>query len=187
MVKRLCTLALALAAVAFLCGSAAALPDAAIARIAVKGADLHEGDSVPVEVELVNRGDLPLASAPVVVGIDDKPYGEWTPAAPLAPGKSAVWSFTWVAPRGSHLIVATADPLNDVAESDETNNSAFINVGVDTAREPSPWPAAAAGIGAFLVGFCAAAIARRSRPAATSAVRHTTGRQGGGGPPRRPS
>ncbi len=187
MFGRLCTLVLALAAVALARGSAAALPDAAIARIAVKGADLHDGDRVPIEVELVNRGDSALPAVPVVVGVDDKPYGEWAPAAPLAPGKSAVWSFTWVAPRGSHLIVATADPLNDVAESDETNNSAFINVGVDTAREPSPWPAAAAGIGAFVVGFCAAAIARRSRPGAARAVRHTTARQGGGGPPRRSS
>jgi hypothetical protein len=173
----------ALLAIAALASPAVALPDAAVARIAVGGTDLRDGDRVPVEVELANRGDRPLPPVPVVLNIDDEPYAGWKPSAPIAPGKSAIWSLLWSATRGSHLVVAVADPLNDVAESDETNNSAFVNVGVGDAREPSPWPVAIAGIAALLVGFGAAMMANRLRPSAKSGQRYAIRWQRGGPSP----
>jgi subtilase family serine protease len=176
MLRRRTSLAFWLPAIALLHGPALALPDAAVARIAVNGANLHDGDRVPVEVELTNRGDSPLPVAPVVLTVDDEPYAEWRPPAPIGPGKSGIWSFIWVANRGSHLIVATADPLNDIAESDESNNSSFVNVGVDQAPEPSPWPVALAGIGAFLVGLGAAVLVNRARPVPRGGVRHAVRR-----------
>ncbi|MFB3882300.1 MAG: CARDB domain-containing protein [Armatimonadota bacterium] len=179
MLRRICILLPVLIAATCPCSSAAGLPDAAIARLAVKGANLREGDRVQLEVELANRGDAPLPPAPVILSVDDKPFTEWTPPAVLAPGTSALWSFAWVTQRGSHLIMAAADPLNDVAESDETNNSAFINVGVEEAREASPWPAAATGLGAFLVGFALAAVARRTLPRSEGGARRVDGRQQG--------
>lgn len=141
------------------------LPDAAIARITLAGEDLRDGDRVPVSVELANRGDSPLPSAPVVLTIDHEPYAEWRPPAQLSPGNTAVWSLVWTAARGSHLVVAAADPLNDVVESDEGNNSMFINVGVAEAREPSAWPALLVGGAGLLFGFAAAALLRKRRPA----------------------
>jgi hypothetical protein len=121
----------------------------------------------------------------VVLSIDDEPYAEWKPSASVAPNTSTVWSLTWTAPRGSHLVVAVADPLNDVTESDEANNSAFVNVGVEDAAEPSPWPVALAGLAALLVGFGAALVVNRLRPPPKSGERYAIRRQRRGpSPPR---
>ena len=164
---------LAFGLVAFAAGQAPvmALPDAAIARIAIEGADLSDGDRVPIAVELANRGDSPVSPAPVVLSIDDEPYAEWKPPAQIPPGESAVWSLVWIATRGSHLVVAVADPLDDVSESDERNNSAFVNVGVEEAGEPSPWPVVLVGGAGLLVGLGAAALVRRVRPPSPDGVR----------------
>jgi hypothetical protein len=148
------------------------LPDAAIARIAIEGANLRDGDRVPITVELANRGDSSLDPAPVVLSIDDEPCAEWKPPAQIPPGKSAVWSLVWVAARGSHLVVAVADPLDDVGESDETNNSGFVNVGVEEARAPSPWPVVLVGGTGLLVGLGAAALVRRLRPPSPGGARY---------------
>lgn len=143
---------------------ALALPDAAIARIDAAGSDLHEGDQVPITVEIVNRGDSPLPPVPVVLNLNEKQYAEWKLPSTLAPGAGATWSLTWPAVRGSVVMLATVDPLNDVIESDESNNSSFISLGVGEARPPSPWPPALAGLGAFLLGLLIAVLFQRLRP-----------------------
>jgi hypothetical protein len=55
--------------------------------------------------------------------------------------------------RGSHIILAQVDPLNDVAESDETNNAAFLSLGAAEEPEPSPWPALLVGFASLVVGL----------------------------------
>ncbi len=165
--------AIALAAYA---SRSATLPDAVIARIEVRGSNLREGDSVPVRVEVANRGDAPLPPVPVLLVVDDEPYAEWKPTAAISPSKSATWSLTWHATRGSHVLAATVDPLNDVAESDEANNSAFVNVGVEQAAEPTPWRAAAAGVAAIAVGVVTAAAVARLRPRPRAGQRHSVGK-----------
>ncbi len=79
-----------------------------------------------------------------------------------------VWSVQWLAVRGSHVMLATVDPLNDVAELNEGNNSAFISLGVGEEPEPSPWPAALVGLAAFLLGGGATFLVQRLRPRARS-------------------
>jgi hypothetical protein len=145
-------LLIAFAALAALGRSAAALPDAVIAGIDITARDIRAGDSVPVAVRVVNRGDTALPPVPVSLSIDDEPYAQWRLPAPLAPGASATWQLTWTAARGSPVIVATADPFNDVVESNEANNSGFLSLGVAGEPEPSPWPVALAGLGAFIFG-----------------------------------
>jgi subtilase family serine protease len=169
MLKPCTILAVGLAAFAAAHAPALALPDAAIARIGIPAESLRDGDQVPISVELANRGDSPLPPAPVVLTIDGEPYAEWKPPAQLPPGDSAVWSSVWIARRGSHLIAATADPLADVAEADETNNSGSVTVAVESAPLPSPWPAVFAGGAGLLVGLAAAALARRLRPSSPPA------------------
>jgi len=44
-----------------------------------------------------------------------------TPAIPA--GGTATVSFTWLPHSGRHTVVVTADKLNQVEESNETNNS----------------------------------------------------------------
>ncbi len=93
-----------------------------------------------------------------------QPYAEWKLPAELQPEETAAWSLVWHATRGAHLLTATIDPLNEVVESSEANNSAFINLGVAEARDPFPWGAIAAGLGAFFAGAAAAVFLRRLLP-----------------------
>ncbi len=140
-----------------------ALPDATITQLRVEGRDYRGGDLVPLDVTVSNRGDGTLPPVPVVLSIDEEPYAEWRTPSPLGPGGTVVWSVEWLAARGSHVMLATVDPLNDVAESNEGNNSAFVSLGVAQEAEPSPWPAALVGLGAFLIGGALTFLFQRIR------------------------
>lgn len=144
--------------------AALALPDARLTSISAEGMDLHEGDRVPLTIQVRNSGDAPLPPVPVSLSIDEVPYSEWRMPGELAPHESVTWELTWVATRGGHLLSATVDPLNDVAESDETNNSTFINVGAAARERSLPLSVPTVGALAFLVGAGAAVLLRRRRP-----------------------
>jgi len=133
-----------------------ALPDAAVTGIELEGRDLRAGDRLHMRVRVSNQGSSPLPPVPIVLAVDDEQYAEWRLPAALSPGASAAWELTWTAVRGSHVVLAAVDPLNDVVESNEANNSGFISLGVGMEPEPSPWPAALAGFAAFLVAAIAA-------------------------------
>ncbi len=140
-----------------------ALPDATVTQMRAEGRDYRGGDVVPLEITVANRGDSALAPVPVVLTVDDEPYAEWRIPAMVAPGESIVWSMNWRAARGSHVMLATVDPLNDVAELNEANNSGFISLGVEEEAEPSPWPAALVGFASFLFGVGLALAIQRVR------------------------
>jgi subtilase family serine protease len=64
----------------------------------------------------------------------------------LAPGEERTYEFSWSPGPGSWKLVATVDPYNDVAESNETNNtmSKEVNLILDlavTSISPTPSPA----------------------------------------------
>jgi hypothetical protein len=83
-------------------------------------------------------------------------------------------------------MLATVDPFNDVVESNEANNSGFISLGVGGAPEPSPWPVALAGLGAFILGGAAAfgfQHRRRALSPARYARKPAKGKSGPLGPP----
>jgi subtilase family serine protease len=140
---------------------ALALPDAQALRIAVKGGSFYAGDRVPLTIEIRNVGDAALAPIPVTLTVDDEPYAEWKLPADLAPGQTVSWSLTWNATRGSHLLVAAADPLNDIIEADEANNFAFVNIGAGQREQAFPWSAVALGTASFLIAALAAFLVRR--------------------------
>ena len=143
-----------------------ALPDAAVTGIDLEGWDFRGGDRLHMTVRVSNQGSSPLPPVPVVLAIDDEHQAEWKTPSALAPGAGAEWDLTWRAVRGSHIVLATVDPLNDVAESNEGNNSGFISLGVGEEREPSPRPAALAGLASFLLAAIAAFGVQRFRSAA---------------------
>lgn len=165
MIRRALTVAVAILALAPLAQDGAlALPDARLTSISAEGMDLHEGDRVPLTIEVRNSGDAPLPPVPVSLSIDEVAYSEWRMPGELAPHESVTWELTWVATRGGHLLSATVDPLNDVVESDETNNSTFINVGAAERERSLRLSVPAVGVLAFLVGAGAAVLLRRRRP-----------------------
>ncbi len=140
---------------------ALALPDAQLVGIGAEGSNLCAGDGVPLTVEIRNAGDEPLPPVPVTVSVNNKPYAEWKLPNAVAPGEAVVWPLTWRAAAGSHLIVATVDPLNEVVEPDEGNNSGFINLGVAEAGTAFPWVALAVGIASFVIAGGGAFVLRR--------------------------
>ena len=143
---------------------ASALPDAQVVGISAEGEDFREGDRVPLRVEVRNGGDQSLPPVPVALTVAGEPFAEWKLPRELAPGESVTWDLTWTAKRGGYVLVATADPFNDVMEADETNNSTFINLGAAESRREFPWAAAVSGAVAFAVGLAAGFALRRGRP-----------------------
>jgi subtilase family serine protease len=140
---------------------AVALPDAVVVRIAAEATDIEAGQHVPIEVTLANQGTAVLPPVLVVLLIDDRPHAEWKLAEALSPGERAERTLTWTAERGSHIILAQVDPLNDVREADERNNSAFLSLGVAEEPEPSPWPALLVGLASLLLGVLLGLLVRR--------------------------
>jgi len=165
--RALQTLPVLLAAISLAALPAFALPDAVLARIDASGKDFRAGDVVPIHVEIRNAGDDPLPPVLVSLAIDYQTYAEWTSPRTLAPGEATTWDLTWPATRGGHIFLATVDPLNTLAESDESNNSTFVNIGVGEARPVFPWAAAATGGASFVFGALIAIVLRRylARPA----------------------
>lgn len=146
--------------------SASALSDAAVTGIDLQGGEFRGGDLLRMTVRVSNQGSSTLPPVPVVLAVDKEHYAEWKTPSALAPGAGAEWKLTWKAVRGSHIVVATVDPLNDVVESNEANNSGFISLGVGEEPDPSPWPAALAGLASFLVAATVALAVQRFRAAA---------------------
>ncbi len=155
------TLLMALAAAPSL-----ALPDAELARISVHGSSFDDGDLVPIEIEVRSVGADVLPPVPVVLLVNERTYAEWRLPRALAPGESALWDLTWPAVRGGHVLTAVVDPLNDVYESNELNNSAFINLGVGDRPPPFPWGALLAGALGLIGGVVLGLLLRRLRPPA---------------------
>jgi len=149
------------AAAIFISVPALALPDAQILPIKAEGSDFRGGDRVPIEIRVRGGGGESLPSLPVSLTVDDEPYAEWKTPADLPRDEIATFSVTWTATRGSHLFVATVDPLNDLTEADETNNSTFINIGAAEPSEPFPWPPAVVGVISFIIGIALALLFRR--------------------------
>jgi len=142
--------------------SAIASPDAVLDRIVAEGSDLREGDSLHLSVYVSNRGKETLPPVPVSLMVDDDTFADIRLDKALSPGETTSWSLSWTATRGSHVIAARVDPLNDIPESNERNNTGYISLGVGAAREPSPWPPILAGLAAFGIGAIAAFLAKRS-------------------------
>ncbi|MBN1458596.1 MAG: hypothetical protein JXA57_03610 [Armatimonadetes bacterium] len=141
----------------------AASPDAVVAQIATEATDIEAGQEVSIRVTLANQGSSSLPPVLVVLLIDDEPHADWKPPATLDPGERVEWPFTWKAERGAHILMAQVDPLNDVVEADERNNSAFLSLGVADEPEPSPWPALIVGLMSLLLGVLLGFFIRRRR------------------------
>ncbi|MGD0794199.1 MAG: CARDB domain-containing protein [Dehalococcoidales bacterium] len=80
------------------------------------------GDTVTFTVTITNRGDKKAGSSQLDFSIDGNSRGYRT-LLPIEAGASVNETYTWVALSGTHNIRAVADVLQQVAESDETNNA----------------------------------------------------------------
>ncbi len=103
-------------------------PDLSIVPLAISFSDNlpENGDNVQISVRVNNTGGRSVEDA--LVRLLDGPertgekIGEDRIRVPA--GSYGIASFTWMANPGIHAITAIADPENEIAESDESNNGA---------------------------------------------------------------
>ncbi len=84
------------------------------------------GNTVTFTLAITNRGNKRAAGFFIDFYIDGNSRGHRL-VLPMVPGDSANVTYTWIALSGSHNIMAVADVLNQIDESDETNNHKMVN------------------------------------------------------------
>jgi subtilase family serine protease len=97
-------------------------PDLTIKDITLSPENPAIGDSVKFTFTIKNQGIEEAGASRVAYYIDDN-YIQSDSISSLNAGVSVTKTFTWEAQGGTHVIKAVADSNNQVAESDETNNT----------------------------------------------------------------
>lgn len=123
--------------------SAQLLPDYTVSAaelLAVPGVPKAD-DKVRISIRVHNRGQREAQPVDVVLAVKPDGSGDVVtlhraPMAGLAPGTSATVLVDWTAPAaGRYQLVASVDPDNLIAESDETNNVAWRDIDVTVAGQ----------------------------------------------------
>jgi subtilase family serine protease len=100
-------------------------PDLVVASITWLPVNPSIGDKVTFSVTVKNQGNKTAAGSNVNLSIDGNTRGyreiHW-----LEAGENTTATFTWPAISGSHTLEVSADRLNQVKESDETNNNVAV-------------------------------------------------------------
>jgi PKD repeat protein len=89
----------------------------------------NEDDLVEVNVNISNKGNIDAYDLEVVFSADGEPFA--TKRIDVPQNGTNTTSATWSAVLGNHNITVSLDPKNEIVETDETNNTAFIKVGVN--------------------------------------------------------
>ena len=92
--------------------------------------EIHEGETVDVEITVHNNGNAPIENALIYFYIDDV-LKQSNSNADIAAESSTVVSFSWTVEAGSHTLKAKADPYNDIEEENENNNQGEEVVGAE--------------------------------------------------------
>jgi CARDB protein len=114
------------------CVVAAMRPDLRVGNLVPSDNQPREGKRVTITATVTNSGDLGAAASQTEITRDGTVVLGRINTPALAPGQSANVSVEWDTQhqQGQHLIRATADWNNTVAESDEANNFREITVTV---------------------------------------------------------
>jgi len=89
----------------------------------------NEGDNVTITANVNNSGNLNVTNMEVAFydnGVKFASNRIWVPA-----NGTNVTTANWKAVQGSHVISVGLDPVNEIVETNETNNTAFITVAVN--------------------------------------------------------
>jgi PKD repeat protein len=95
-------------------------------NLTVSNSEPTEGENVTIDVTVYNNGNLAADDFDVVFYSDGSEISRSRISVP-ANGTNTTSSY-WNASVGSHNITAVLDPINEIVESDETNNSAWIRL-----------------------------------------------------------
>ena len=98
-------------------------------NITVSNERPNEGDLVVLSANVTNTGNLNASDLDVQFCVDGVPFESkhiWVPAN----GTNST-SATWLAVAGNHRMSVVLDPENKISETDETNNTANLNLAVN--------------------------------------------------------
>ena len=102
------------------------LPDLTVTRIQSNKNEYADGETGTVTVTVSNQGGKDVTNAKLKLSIGDF-HSEVKQTGAIASGSSVRISFTFTAPevleRREVMVTATADPTNEIVESNETNNT----------------------------------------------------------------
>jgi hypothetical protein len=114
----------------------ARMPDLAIAAgdLTLSNATPMAGMPVVLSARVHNVGDADAACATVALHIDGTQAAAATVDVPA--GGTAWVNFTWTARVGDHVLTVRLDPRNLVAEWNEDNNNASLNISVSRPTKP---------------------------------------------------
>ena len=115
-------------------------PDLIVQNITWPPVNPSIGDTVTFAVTIKNQGSGKADSSRVAYYIDGSSRG-YHNVLEIEAGATVTKSFTWIAQDGPHTIKAVADEINDVAESDETNNAKTVTFSIFLPPVPTPTPA----------------------------------------------
>ena len=101
---------------------AASGPDLIVQNITLIPAEPATGETVTFTFTIKNQGTEEAGTSRISYYIDDN-YITAENVNSIAAGSSTTTTLTWEAQAGTHIIKAVADSANQVAESDETNNT----------------------------------------------------------------
>ncbi|MFC1941802.1 CARDB domain-containing protein [Chloroflexota bacterium] len=108
-----------------------AAPDLIIENISWSPENPSVQDQVTFTVTIKNQGNIPAAYSFVDFLIDGSSRN-YRDIRVIDAGDNVTKTFTWTAKAGSHTIEAIADVLNQVKESDETNNDKMVGYSTAT-------------------------------------------------------
>ena len=100
-------------------------PDLIIEAITWSPISPSIGDEVDFTVTMKNRGSSRAGACNLEFFIDNSSRG-YRSVLGIEAGATATETFTWTAQPGAHQVKAVDDVLNQVSESDETNNSKTV-------------------------------------------------------------
>ncbi len=108
-------------------------PNLAIASVAHDPAVPDREEAVTLEATVTNTGTSAVESVDVQLRIDEDTRVGTTTVEDLGPGKNRTVTMTWTATEGTHELTVTADPDDEIRETNETDNLATHGIPVGSA------------------------------------------------------
>jgi len=106
---------------------ACVLPDLIVSSLTASSNQAPQGAKIPITATITNQGYANAGSSTTKFLVDDGTTATGTvPTPAIAAGQNVNVTFTWNTAgvkKGNHTITANADDMNQVVESNETNNT----------------------------------------------------------------
>ena len=109
------------------------LPDLIVSNLTASNSQAPQGSKIPITATIKNQGEANAGASSTTFVLDGKTTIGTVPTSALAVGASTSVVLNWdtaSVKKGQHTITAKADGPNQIAESNENNNTKSITVSI---------------------------------------------------------